>query len=366
MKNSKSIAVIATAAIMILAFFVLSLALPEQAYSESERRKLAQKAPLSLSSVFRGDYFPSLEDYALDRFPLRESFRRLKAVTALYLLGQRDNNGLYTYNGGIYKLSRSTDLQSVARAADRYKRIQSEYLGNCNVYFSIIPDKSYYVFAENGYPHLDYDKIFSTMLDSLGSMKYIDITARLQADDYYLTDVHWRQESIEDAARALLDGMSARAPRQEFTARRLEGFKGSYYGQWALPVRTDTLICLSSDILENVRVYDYEKKAYIPVYSPEKFTGIDPYDVYLSGARALLRMENPAAEDDRELYIFRDSFASSLAPLLCESYSAVTLIDLRYITLPVLFELIDIPDGSDALFLHNTLLLNDSSVIIKG
>ena len=41
----------------------------------------------------------------------------------------------------------------------------------------------------------------------------------------------------------------------------------------------------------------------------------DPYSVFLSGSKSLLTITNPSADTDRELVIFRDSFASSLAPL---------------------------------------------------
>ena len=39
---------------------------------------------------------------------------------------------------------------------------------------------------------------------------------------------------------------------------------------------------------------------------------------------SLLTVDNPNARTDRELVIFRDSFGSSLAPLLLEGYSRVT------------------------------------------
>ena len=40
--------------------------------------------------------------------------------------------------------------------------------------------------------------------------------------------------------------------------------------------------------------------------------------MFLSGSKSLLTITNPSADTDRELVIFRDSFASSLAPLLTE------------------------------------------------
>ncbi len=84
--------------------------------------------------------------------------------------------------------------------------------------------------------------------------------------------------------------------------------------------------------------------------------------MYLSGARALLTIENPEAKTDRELIIFRDSFGSSLAPLLVQGYAKVTLVDIRYLRADMLDQVMDFY-GQDVLFLYSTLVLNNSSGI---
>ena len=74
-------------------------------------------------------------------------------------------------------------------------------------------------------------------------------------------------------------------------------------------------------------MYDYESGAYLPVYTLEKADGSDPYEIFLSGPKSLLRIENPNAQVERKLLVFRDSFAASLLPLLAEGYSEITLAD---------------------------------------
>ena len=63
----------------------------------------------------------------------------------------------------------------------------------------------------------------------------------------------------------------------------------------------------------------------------KKAAGRDPYEMFLSGSVSLLRIENPQNTSGRRLVIFRDSFGSSIAPLLVEGYSSVTLVDIRYL-----------------------------------
>jgi len=60
--------------------------------------------------------------------------------------------------------------------------------------------------------------------------------------------------------------------------------------------------------------------------------------------------------------LFRDSFGSSLAPLLIEFYSKITLIDMRYINSNNYLEMIEF-DNQDVLFLYSTLIVNNSSTL---
>ena len=74
--------------------------------------------------------------------------------------------------------------------------------------------------------------------------------------------------------------------------------------------------------------------------------------------RSILKIENPNAKTDRELIIFRDSFGSSMAPLLVQDYAQVTLIDIRYMNQNLLPMFVDF-HGQDVLFLYSTLVLNN-------
>ena len=91
----------------------------------------------------------------------------------------------------------------------------------------------------------------------------------------------------------------------------------------------------------------------------EKAQGKDPYELFLGGPLSLVTLENPNCDNGKELIIFRDSFGSSLIPLLTDQYSKITLIDLRYVQSAMLGKLVDF-HGQDVLFLYSTLILNQS------
>ena len=139
-------------------------------------------------------------------------------------------------------------------------------------------------------------------------------------------------------------------------------FYGVYYGQAALPMDAETINVLVGDILSQCRVYDYETGAYVDVYDMTKLESRDLYDVFLSGSKSLLTIENPNAATDKELIVFRDSFGSSMVPLLVKDYAKVTLIDIRYMHMSLLSRYIEF-NGQDVLLLYSTLVLNNSSTI---
>lgn len=72
---------------------------PQTESSLSERRKLASFPETNAQTLLSGKFMTDFETYSLDQFPLRDSFRTLKAVTSFYALGKKDNNGIYLADG---------------------------------------------------------------------------------------------------------------------------------------------------------------------------------------------------------------------------------------------------------------------------
>ena len=144
----------------------------------------------------------------------------------------------------------------------------------------------------------------------------------------------------------------------DYSANSYSDFRGAYYGQAALPIKPDELVYLTNELLEGCKVFDYEYNKYVPMYAEDKLGGVDSYDVYLHGARSLITIENPNATNGKELVIFRDSFGSSIAPLLAGAYSKITLVDIRYLSSGSLGRFITFSENCDVLFMYNTGTLN--------
>jgi hypothetical protein len=253
---------------------------------------------------------------------------------------------------------------SVKRAGERFQYVYEKYLKDTNTknYLSIIPDKNYFLGTENGYLSVDYEKMISSLKENTDFLKYIDITKDLGIEDFYKTDTHWREENIVDVAEKIGKEMGTNV-KAEYDVKTLENdFYGVYYGQSALPLEAEEIKYLTNDVLKNCKVFDYQNNKEISVYDMEKAEGKDPYEMFLGGPLSLLTIENENAKTDKELIIFRDSFGSSIAPLLVEGYKKITLVDIRYMHPNLLENYIEF-NSQDVLFLYSTSVLNNSETI---
>ena len=363
-KRIKNIVTVVLLAAFLFGFGAWAALKPADSLSLSERRRLKQLPAVRMDAVLSGKFMSDFEGYALDQFPLRDEWRTLKALNQLYVYRQKDNNGVYIKDGYAAKLEYPMNESSIDHAAERFRYLYENFMADAGarVYLSVIPDKNYFLAAENGYPAMDYEKFFALMRQKVDFADYIDLTGTLSLSSYYRTDLHWRQEMLAPTAKALADAMGV-SLTVDFTEVTLDTpFYGVYRGQSALPMEPDRLAYLTNDIIGSCRVYDYESGAYLPVYTLDKADGSDAYEIFLSGPKSLLRIENPNAKTERRLIVFRDSFAASLVPLLAEGYSEITLVDIRYLSPTMLDKFIDLT-AQDVLFLYSASVLNDSSTI---
>ena len=348
------------AALILFAWFK-----PDGDFSDAERRPLEQMPELSLSTLVNGKFMAGFEDYTLDQFPLRDGFRQLKSLFHYYVLNQKDNNEIYIADGYAAEMEYPLDIGSLDKALQQFNKVYNKYLKNqgSTVFTAIIPDKSYYLAEDNGYLAMDYETLFSQVKEEMPWATHVDLTDCLTIEDYYRTDTHWRQERLIPVAQKLAEAMGLTIPQaSDFTLVAMDRpFYGVYYGQAALPMEAETMYLMENAVTQGCTLYNHETGMTTAVYDLEKLNAKDPYDVFLSGAQSLLTVKNPNAKTDRELIVFRDSFASSLIPLLLQDYAKVTLIDIRYINAEFLERFVEFK-GQDVLFLYSTLVLNKNLV----
>lgn len=339
--------------IIIFGIFIAFIGIPDEEVSSFERRKLSH-----FPTNFDADFTEKLDDYIVDQFPYRNSFIKLNSLISRNIYGIKDTNNVYIVDDILIDKEAVIKEKEVTGFVTKMNKITSKYLENANVYYSVIPDKAYFL-DENKYLKLDYDKLYKNLEEING--EYIDVKSILTLDDYYKTDIHWKQENLDKVVNALMSNMGKNYIQAVYGIKTYSGFAGASYSKAGGVVKKDTLKYLTNNVIENAKVthLEYGTKK---VYDVQKLSGVDPYDVFLSGATSYIEIENTFSENNEQLVIFRDSFSSSLIPLLLPYYSKITVIDLRYITLDLAASKIDF-NNKDVLMIYSVPIINNSSTL---
>ncbi|MCL2813553.1 MAG: DHHW family protein [Oscillospiraceae bacterium] len=366
-------------ALILWGVFFLNLFMPKAEVLQSERRKPAEWPKLSADTLLSSEFMDKFAKYASDNFMFRDQLRTVRAFFVFGVFLQTDKSGLYNDAAAGAGKFEKIDENSVQKAAEKIKKLCA-FFPALDIYYSFVPDKS--VYASMYYPGFEPEKAKSILEGQLSELTFIDLTDTLSAGDFYRTDLHWDQSKIAKTAErlALAMGFSDRL-ETKFEQNPAGSFHGVYTGQLALPQPPDEMTYLTNDILNGAKVSyfnpvtDFWEQG--PMYDIEAAGGRDPYDLFLKGVQALVVIENPSAKTDRQLYLFRDSFGSSLAPLLVSAYAKITVIDIRYIDSRVLEQYVGMPsadqesggggfvrEGADVLFLYSSQILNNSNILL--
>lgn len=278
-----------------------------------------------------------------------KNFRALGTTTGLIQTGS-------TY---IDEVS-AVDSKSVDRFAKKLLSLRSSYLENNRVFYATVPHKSYYAQTDMDV-FLDHAAISRSLKTQLADWEHIELGDALTLADYYRTDAHWRQEKLFGVTQALGKVMGFTVNQADFTVQERKDFVGSYRIMDST-LSPETVQWLTSKAIDGATVKDFQHPQIKTVYQSAALDTNSPYDLFLSGATPLTVIENPNASSDKELIIFRDSFASSLAPLLVGAYAKITLVDLRYMVSSALPQYVDF-GSADVLFLFSDQVVNNSLLL---
>ena len=340
----------------IFVFSILGIIIKDKDISYTERRKL-QSFP---SFVLSSEYIEKIDKYLLVHFPFRDDFRSIKANFNYKVLNKLDNNDIYLKDNYIFKSEYPTNYESIDKFIKNINKTKS-YFNDNNIYMMIIPDKNYYL-NEKDFLQIDYDYMYNKLNEL--DVNMIDIRDTMNLSDYYETDTHWKQENLDKVIKKMNNIMNFNYEKEEYTKNTYDNFYGVYYGESAINRKPERLTYLTNDNINSLYVDYLENDKLNSIYNLSKLESTDSYEVYLDGASSFIEIYNYNTNSDKELIIFRDSFASSLTPLLTNYYKKITLIDNRYISSNNYLNLIDIKE-QDILLVYGTLIVNNSSSL-KG
>lgn len=270
---------------------------------------------------------------------------------------------VYEKNGFLAENTELLNERMLEKAGKHFTTLYEKYLqpNGIEPYFAIIPDKNYYL-TETDAIEAEFDEMAERLCSQCGFMQYIELRELLELEDYYHTDSHWKQECIVDVAEYLCEKMGNPMHAEYETKQVDTPFRGSYYKDIETTLEPDEVKYLTNESLVQCKVSKFEgmEPEAAELYDMKKAASDNPYDMFLGGAVPIITVENPNAENGKKLILFRDSFGSSIAPLLVPGYQTVTLVDIRYVQSGLVGNFVDFADA-DVLFLYSSILLNNSA-----
>jgi hypothetical protein len=314
---------------------VISLLLPDKAFSPLENRYLQKPPKLSLETLNSGKFMKDAEDYVSDHIVGRDFWVAAKAWSER-LSGKKENNGVYF--GAQDTLITRVDAPDQSKL-DKDMAALDALVGNLSVpvYFGLIPSAAE-IWKDRlpaGAPTLDEKDLIHQLYFSAGAST-IDLYGALAPhsgeDLYYRTDHHWTSLGAFYGANAILEAMGMEP--LELDSYQKTTVTDQFYGtsfstsgvRWLPPDSIDTYVPGGG-----VKVTSYfkgmpeEGSLYVDSYLEEK----DKYSYFLGGNQALCVIETEHTDAPRVLVV-RDSYSDSLAPFLTERFSQIHLFDLRY------------------------------------
>ncbi|NMA79394.1 MAG: hypothetical protein GX967_01960 [Clostridiales bacterium] len=374
--NSKIISALTFFALLII-LPAITLFRPKKEFSDEENRYLAKLPKFSASSYANKDFMNGFDAYFSDHFISRTRFKRLSTDIEL-MIGKTQINGVYILPNRLIAKVDEAENTSVNKSINAINTFSSKH-PDLNMSIMLVPTAQdiYAASLPHNSPHFDEKKFISIVHGGLHSrVNTIDAHTPLQSTRneyiYYRYDHHW-------TTLGAYYGYTTAAKKLGFTPTPLNNFDIEYaaddfYGTLYSKTLYDKIepdrielyhlnkgVKITKVEIDTGEVIEERDSIYFREFLDKK----DKYSVFLGQNQPIVNVHTDNDNNER-LLIFKDSYAHSMVPFLMQHYSEITLIDLRYINVPV-DELIDIEKYTQAIVIYNTSnFLSDDNIIKLG
>ena len=343
----------------------------DREYSASENRMLAQKPEFSLANLASGKFMTDMEDYVTDQFFFRDQWISLKVLEDM-ALGKRESNGVYIGKQGYLMQvpENNPNMDDVQNTLDRIRDFAQRHQ-DINTVMSLVPNAAYIstqLMPANA-PVRDQSQDIALAQDTVGSfLNFVDLTETMSShrDEaiYYKTDHHWTSLGARYAFDTLYTALGIQQPAQDYTIYPVtHTFSGTLASKSGYNRSQDTIdIYVPKDVnTEYVVNYVEEGEKTASMYESSALDQKDQYEVFFGGNHSRIDITTPL-DENKNLLIFKDSYANCLIPFLQPYFRSIIVIDPRYY-----YDDIDslITDNSitDILFLYNVdTFMTDTSL----
>ena len=345
--------------LLLLLLPLWQLVRPQQQFSTAENRALTTLPALTWSDWLDGSFTTAFTDFVQDQFPFRRFWTGL-ATSLRLAAGSRDNGKVYFGQEHYLFLMTASAADQTSRQLQLNLQDLAEFaettlpsvLPDASCSFLLAPAAATVLpellpaYATQAETAQDLSQAAAPLAQLAPDLLQPDVTTALRqassqypADSdqrlYFRSDHHWTQSGAYVAYRAWAEavGLQPREPAAYEVKTVTEQFLGTTYAKAQLFTQPGDALqvwyptAAAFDLTE-LTITDQDGQA-VRLYDDRKLDG-DAYEYFLGGNYARLTIENPGADQQRTLILFKDSYANSMLPFLLPHYSRIIMVDLRY------------------------------------
>lgn len=353
----------------VVIFVCLGLLWPDQDFSESENRKLAQFPEISLASLTDGSFLQGLGDYAADQFPLRDMWISLN-LTMNKALGQKEASGVYLcaddYLMQVPSAPNEAQLERNLKAITTFASTHP----TLNTVMTVVPN-AVTIHADKlpaNAPVRDQKADLSRIKSNVSGVNFVDVTEMLLAHKdeqlFYRTDHHWTSLGAYYAFEEIAPHLNIESPAwssyQIYTvSNTFEGTLASKSGSHGTQDKVE--VYAPATAIEYYVTYSGDQSGICSMYDRAALEKKDHYTVFFGGNYGRVDITT-TANTGRCLLVFKDSYANCFMQFLYPYFDHITMIDPRYYYDNV-ENVIKSEVVTDVLYLYNLdTFLGDSSL----
>lgn len=324
--------------LFLLVCFVINLFVKDKEFSDTENRSLAQKPALTWTALADGSYFSDLTTHFSDQFFARDGWISLK-LWEDSLLGRKESGGVYLCdNDYLMGQPEAPDAEALKATTEAIKQFSADY-PEANMYMMAVPGAALILsdYLPNNAPVYNQLPDLQALKASLGaSVTFLDaetpLTAHKEEDIFYKTDHHWTSLGAYYTFNANATKMGITGSVVEYDVYTVtdsfEGTLSSKSGSHAVKDYIQIYAPRDSSVEYYVTYPDSQEKI-CSIYRSDCLEVKDKYTVFFGGNHSIVEIKT-TANNDKNLLLFKDSYANCFVQFLIPYYENIVMIDPRY------------------------------------
>ncbi len=314
---------------------VLSAVLPDHYYSESEKRKLTQKAEVKITEYGNGKFQSNVDKYLTDQFPGRNGWIAIKTVTDI-ASGKRDSGGVYFGKDGFLIQKYSSVIFDNFKANTAAVLTLQEQAKAQGVSFTVLPVPTAIEILSDKLPafapHADQSQLIAYMKEQ--GLHVVDVIDTLEKHSgeyiFYRNDHHYTSLGAYYCYAAYRKslGLSVSSLAEYKSEILCDNFFGTSYAKVNYPfAKPDTITAYYQN---STRTVSYNSGDYVTesIYERKYLDGKDQYAVFLNSNQAQTVIQGSGKSG--KLLMIKDSYGNTFAQFPSEDYAEVHMLDLRF------------------------------------